>query len=56
MHLNVKEAQNGGEEEVKVLGPKYRENTEIKTGRVSEAQPLKMNIANSIELSKIENI
>ena len=55
MHLNVKEAQDG-EEEVKVLGPKYRENTEIQTGRVSEAQPLRMNIANSIELSKIENV
>lgn len=36
MHLNVKEVQND-EEEVKVLGPKYRINTEIQTGRVSEA-------------------
>ena len=36
MHLNVKEAQNG-EEEVKVIGPKYRNNTDIQTGRVSEA-------------------
>ena len=53
MQINVKEALNREEEEVKVLGPKYRDNTDVMTGRVSEAQPLKMNIASSIELEKI---
>ena len=52
MQINVKQALNR-EEEVKVLGPKYRDNTDVMTGRVSEAQPLKMNIASSIELEKI---